>query len=516
MNFGPLVAELFARRSAAAQGTAAPPVQSAAAVAAPTSQTGPPPYRVWEAAAFAPLADHIHASLFKKQGPPLKSLDALIAAFVKSIDRDRSSASPCVRWPAPGPPASAAGPGKAKPTVLPIANAPVVPESPALEPLRPHFFQLVAPVAVVPRNTPHPPGLGPYTVGVEKVVVAKRTIQKGRVLGVMEGTVHFDEIFESTLTLKTKFERESRTFLLKTLQKDVLVDTEPAISKSFPDKSRNVILETDPTSGFYSWVSEINDVAVFREEEPLPILAAINSNDDCAALRQNAFYCSLCECDLPAKLFFERQQRESRDAVRVCNLHGFRNASKMRRANIERVEIDIMGWPWVFIVARETIKKGQELLMNYGDDWDVQWTSRENYKIYDSLLLPLQKMSERILPHKDKTLSIDWDQLIAKAESDPVGSSEYLQKSLKPLSDACALTSATFVLMAALQTNDINTYELGENMRKDVVEDDLSLVDPVDWKVVNGLSGADDEMRDSNGKHEYLELVKHGELSFFE
>ncbi|KAJ3202083.1 hypothetical protein HDU82_007610 [Entophlyctis luteolus] len=49
-------------------------------------------------------------------------------------------------------------------------------------------------------------------------------------------------------------------------------------------------------------------------------------------------------------------------------------------------------------------------------------------------------------------------------------------------------------------------------MRKDVVEDDLSLVDPVDWKVVNGLGGADDEMRDSNGKHEYLELVKHGEL----
>ncbi|KAJ3248399.1 hypothetical protein HDU77_008122 [Chytriomyces hyalinus] len=204
-------------------------------------------------------------------------------------------------------------------------------------------FRLVAPVRIVESAT-LPPGHR-YTNHVDRIVVATEDIKAGRFLGMMDGDIHFLNSLRDGLDLKTQYLAEKYVFTIKHLEK-----TE-RVKDGISETDYLVIQLNNSPEAHYQWVAELNDVMALEPDEPVPL---------------------------------------TRDEMKY-----------REECNVIRVEIIIMGWPFVFIVAIRDISESEELVLNYADDWKEQRMLYPDYEIYNQLVNPLSQ--------------IDYDKLITGA-----------------------------------------------------------------------------------------------------
>ncbi|KAJ3086275.1 hypothetical protein HK100_008761, partial [Physocladia obscura] len=283
---------------------------------------------------------------------------------------------------------------------------------------------------------------------------------------------------------------------------------------SFYDDSENVDLETIPppkhwtsdhpvksvstttnrnsssTFGYYSWISEINDVSLFREEIDVPILNTVPHPPIPPPFSQTTYFCSICNAYKGSFNFFSSQQAEPRDSIRTCNMHSFRSLTNFRDQNVKLVEIVILNWPFLFIVASADIAPGQEILLNYEGEWVTRWCERENYLIYKNLLHRFsQETSDQrmktILTQRIKIDVADLEEQVketaGKKEVVNLSAVSKLTKSLKTIQSALTLVSGAGDILAGTQSNKTNHFEMGEHLQKDVVEDCIATQDPITW-----------------------------------
>ncbi|KAJ3075493.1 hypothetical protein HDU98_007991 [Podochytrium sp. JEL0797] len=174
----------------------------------------------------------------------------------------------------------------------------------------------------------------------QTIVVATQTIERGRVLALLNGTIHCEKTLANDHT-RDRFKRDRRIFHIASL-----------LGKH---RTHNPLSRFDKTTDFcievpeHSWIAEINDTCQIKH---------INN------------------------LYF-------RDP-----LH--------KRPNIERLEIKCLGFPFVFLVASTDIQEGDELLMNYTtEEWNAQNKCRNDYIIAHDFFHPLEP---RMIPALDKLL----------------------------------------------------------------------------------------------------------------
>ncbi|KAJ3225523.1 hypothetical protein HDU81_007807 [Chytriomyces hyalinus] len=195
-------------------------------------------------------------------------------------------------------------------------------------------FRLVAPVQIVESTTLSAGHR--YTNHVDRIVVATEDIKAGRFLGMMDGDIHFLTTLRDGLDLKTQYLAEKYVFTIKHLEK-----TE-RVKDGIAETDYLVILLNNSPEAHYQWVAEVNDVMALELDEPVPL---------------------------------------TRDEMKYRG-----------DCNVIRAEIIIMGWPFVFIVAIRDIAEGEELVLNYADDWKEQRMLYTDYEIYNQLINPLSQL----------------------------------------------------------------------------------------------------------------------------
>ncbi|KAJ3154783.1 hypothetical protein HDU89_008023 [Geranomyces variabilis] len=158
-----------------------------------------------------------------------------------------------------------------------------------------------------------------------KKVVADRPIAADQVIGIYEGEVLFEEEQHRTTNVMNRLSKEWKTFEYEAMEKasyriaisdaqnleitgDVLHGT--AIRYRNP-----LLVDGDKTIGAFAWATELND---FRADP----------------------------------------------------LNPFADGDPSNEPNITYIEVTIMNWPCIFIVANQDIWPGVELTLDYGSYWD--------------------------------------------------------------------------------------------------------------------------------------------------
>ncbi|KAJ3196572.1 hypothetical protein HK101_008484 [Irineochytrium annulatum] len=175
---------------------------------------------------------------------------------------------------------------------------------------------------------------------VKKVVTADVDIPTGTVLGIYDGTWESEYELNSRKTLYNELELNYKGYDSSQLS-EANISVNSTFARNYPGlcteiKGTYMIRDGGfvvTAQGHYAYLTEIND---FSEWDPV--------------LRR-------------------------------------RVKPDVKRPNVEAVELMIMGWPYILIVATEEIRKGEEILLDYGD----------SYWIFISQLLQDQKMLENVV-----------------------------------------------------------------------------------------------------------------------
>ncbi|KAJ3152332.1 Bromodomain adjacent to zinc finger domain protein 2B [Geranomyces michiganensis] len=158
-----------------------------------------------------------------------------------------------------------------------------------------------------------------------KKVVADRLIAADQVIGIYEGEVLFEEEQQRTTNVMNRLSKEWKTFEYESMEKAsyrIAIDdaqrlgiTGDALYGTAIRYRNPLLVDGDKSVGAYAWATELND---FRTD-PLNSLA---------------------------------------------------DEDPSYGPNITYIEVTIMNWPCIFIVANEDIPPGVELTLDYGSYWD--------------------------------------------------------------------------------------------------------------------------------------------------
>ncbi|KAJ3281007.1 hypothetical protein HDU79_011162 [Rhizoclosmatium sp. JEL0117] len=344
-------------------------------------------------------------------------------------------------------------------------------------------FKIEAPVRVVAVDSNSNSNLV-LTKRVSKAVVATEPIKKGRIIGLFDGTYHYDFDFQKDTGVEDRYLRERYTFEVEALapnaasirkttakkstaaalpsllnpptpspkrkglkKKDVAKDASNLSQEINMDDEGTFVLEGDPTAGYYGWVWEVNDVTQLSPDED------------------------------PGK--------------------HVRGVNTCREPNVERMELLILGWPFVFLVAVKDIAQGEELLMDYGNNWGYQLEKYEDHKTYYELLKPMNQLIKEelqpLLEKKNAFPSFDGPTIFStlKQGLNPgspnkipqnqttltAGEKQAIHSLLGTLSEmnsVCAELSTAFCLPLTVQPSQLNelNYEKGLGLKKDSIVDE--------------------------------------------
>ncbi|KAJ3018673.1 UNVERIFIED_CONTAM: hypothetical protein HDU68_011045 [Siphonaria sp. JEL0065] len=222
-----------------------------------------------------------------------------------------------------------------------------------------HVFEIRAPVQVV--NVADYPERDNLTRHVEKTVLATDTIKAGRILGFYDGKLNYSRDLEKELQVTNRYERERYAFPFKYFEAKKPLDTD--IDQDF------VVEAIREDNQYYSWIWEVNDVAVMDlEDDPY-----------------------------------------NRDPL------------SFRDSNVFRMELVCFGWPYIFLVAYKDIQSGEEILLNYHDDFAEQWQYRDDQLIHDNLLVPINEVvkNEVLYCIVDRNAHLGVNTNISKSPSKP-------------------------------------------------------------------------------------------------
>ncbi|KAJ3086387.1 hypothetical protein HK102_013206 [Quaeritorhiza haematococci] len=161
-------------------------------------------------------------------------------------------------------------------------------------------------------------------------------IKSNQVIGIYEGKEIFER--EQNNTVLYEFENMIKAFGLQYFDEqmhEISPQQAQDLGLEYPDFKSPLLVNASYNCGYFKWTAEIND---FRED---PFNMEVDADD---------------------------QEAE--------------------KVNCAFVEVVIMGWPYIFIVATKTIRPGQELLADYHFDtyWKNIRTTKRNYEIVQSTL----------------------------------------------------------------------------------------------------------------------------------
>ncbi|KAJ3075492.1 hypothetical protein HDU98_007990 [Podochytrium sp. JEL0797] len=351
-------------------------------------------------------------------------------------------------------------------------------------------FHLSAPVVTRPVKQ-HAARLptAKFTTCVSTVVVATGPISTGRVLGIIDGKLHYEPVFWKDTTPQTRYNRERYLFGVQALVSKNRQDE--LATDFFPDKDFCI---EGPHTGPYAWTREVNDVVVMEPDVPLE------------------------------------------------------NHKEKRAPTVERMEVLCLGFPVVFLVAVSDMVEGEELVMDYGkEDWEYQQRRARSDAILKG---PVERTLETVVPVLERMvgcalvmptmpvvgskrvggtlggnaeegcvsaglghMSLHGDDPMdfshctdimpvnddSKRENDEMVDIDSLDRFLDELDATLAVQSSALGLPLLLQLTQEQLRERAKGAIRDVNEDEEELEeeDPLDWVDVSKAGGLDELSRNT-------------------
>ncbi|KND00195.1 uncharacterized protein SPPG_04534 [Spizellomyces punctatus DAOM BR117] len=176
-----------------------------------------------------------------------------------------------------------------------------------------------------------------------KKVIADMDIKRNQVIGVFEGKTMFEAEQLYSVNVLNRLQNERNTVEYASVA-DVEYQLNPNDVKEFPMNASEkgtfkcpLIVKGEETTGYYKWTTELND------------------------FRLDPF-----------------------------NLRGLGDGEG--QPNVKLVEVILFNWPHIFVMARSDIAKGEELLLDYGQEtWSTIRSAYRDWKVVENMMNDIVK-----------------------------------------------------------------------------------------------------------------------------
>ncbi|TPX68054.1 hypothetical protein SpCBS45565_g03374 [Spizellomyces sp. 'palustris'] len=176
-----------------------------------------------------------------------------------------------------------------------------------------------------------------------KKVIADRAIHRNQVIGVFEGKTMFEAEQLYSVNVLNRLQTERNTVEYASVA-DAEYQLNPNVVKEFPVNASEkgtfkspLLVKGEETTGYYKWTTELND------------------------FRLDPF-----------------------------NLRGLGDGEG--QPNVKLVEVIVFNWPHIFVMARNDIAKGEELLLDYGQEtWSTIRSAYRDWKAVEKMMNDIVK-----------------------------------------------------------------------------------------------------------------------------